>query len=302
MPAPFHEDMIHSASFFILDTLYWILHTFPMSFALCSKNGTLIPLSEATMPVTNIEFAYGFGVYENIRVVRGTPLFVDDHLARLQRSAEVIGLTHTFTVDKIKQWIMALIHECASDALNLKLLLIGGREAKDATLFILPLAPLFPERKLYRDGVSAITVRYERSFPDAKTLSMLGSYVAYRRAKAEGAYDALLIDHHGNITEGTRTNFFCIKDRTIISAPIEKILEGVTMKHVLTVAKNHGFTIEERDITPLDLPSFDGAFLTSTSSKILPLRQIDALNVPIPGSLQELMTHYSSFLDEGMTQ
>ncbi len=271
-------------------------------FPLCSKNGTIIPLADAVMPVTHIEFAYGFGVYENIRVVRGTPLFIDDHLARLETSARVIGLVHAFTSTDIKQWIMALINECASDALNLKILLVGGREPHDATLFILPLAPLFPDKKLYRDGVTAITVRYERSFPDAKTLSMLGSYVAYRKAKAEGAYDALLIDHHGNITEGTRTNFFCIKDRTIISAPIEKILEGVTMKHVLTVAKNNGFTVEERDIRPQDLPSFDGAFFTSTSSKIMPIRLIDTMILPISKDLKELMEHYSDFLDQTMAK
>ena len=268
-----------------------------MSFTFCSKNGTLIPLSEAVMPVTNIEFAYGFGVYENIRVVRGTPLFIDDHLSRLKRSAVVIGLQYAFTSEEIQQWIMTLIRECNSEALNLKILLIGGREPNNATLFILPLAPLFPEKKLYRDGVTAITVPYERSFPDAKTLGMIGSYIAYKKARSQQAYDALLLDHEGHITEGTRTNFFCIKDRTIISTPIEKILEGVTMKHVLTVAKNNGFTIEERDITPLDLASFDGAFLTSTSSKILPLRQIDTHVLGIPSALQELMKHYSSFLD-----
>lgn len=264
-----------------------------MSFSLCSKNGTIIPLADATMPVTHIEFAYGFGVYENIRVVHNLPLFIDDHLARLQKSAEVIGLLHTFTSENIKTWVMALIEKCESDALNLKLLLIGGRETKDATLFILPLAPLFPDKKLYRDGVTAITVPYERSVPNAKTLSMLGSYMAYRQAKAVGAYDALLIDHTGCITEGTRTNFFCMKDRTIIGAPKEKILDGVTMKHVLQTAVNHGYTIEERDIMPAELSSFDGAFFTSTSSKIMPIRMIDAITLPIPDTLKALIELYA---------
>lgn len=252
------------------------------------------------MPVTHIEFAYGFGVYENIRVVRGVPLFILDHLARLQKSAEVIGLSHTFTPDTLQEWVMALIKECKSDALNLKILLIGAREAKDATLFILPLAPLFPDKKLYRDGVTAITVPYERSVPNAKTLSMLGSYMAYRTAKTAGAYDALLIDHTGCITEGTRTNFFCIKGRTIIGAKKEMILEGVTMKHILAVAKENDFTVEEQDIKPTDLPSFDGAFFTSTSSKIMPIRMIDAITLPISEDLKELMEHYTTFLDHTM--
>lgn len=270
-----------------------------MTYDFCIKNGELVPLAEATLSVTHIEFAYGFGVYENIRVVKGKALFLSDHLARLQKSAEVIGLEHVFDAKVMAEWVKALIQSCKADALNLKILLIGGRTPKEATLFILPLAPLFPDRKLWRDGARAVTVRYERSFPDAKTLSMLGSYVAYRKAKEKEAYDALLVDHDGNITEGTRTNFFVLRDKTIIGAPREKILLGVTMQHVIDTAKKYGYSYEEQ---PLPWPRkehfFDGAFLTSTSSKIMPLRSIDDTELVIPESLKELMKHFENFLSE----
>ncbi len=267
-----------------------------MAYDFCIKNGEQVPLTEATLPVTHIEFAYGFGVYENIRVVKGRALFLSDHLARLQKSAEVIGLEHVFDAKVITEWVEALIAACKADALNLKILLIGGRTASEATLFILPLAPLFPDRKLWKVGATAITVPYERSFPDAKTLSMLGSYIAYRKAKNAGAYDALLLDRDRCITEGTRTNFFAMKGRTIVGAPREKILFGVTMKHVLAVALKQNFSYEELPLHLSSIQDYDGVFLTSTSSKIMPLCRIDDTAIAIPEALRELMEHFETFL------
>lgn len=268
-----------------------------MSFRLCSRNGTLIPIDQATVPITNIEFAYGFGVYENVRVVRGVAIFLCDHVERLLRSAQTIGLSHCLTPAVIKRWTTSLIADTPADALNIKMLLIGGRTPEEAVLYILPLAPHFPDKRLFRDGVQTITVEYERFLPDAKTLSMLGSYLMYRKAKEAGAFDALLVNRHGCITEGTRTNVFGMKGRTIISAPRGDILEGVTMKHVLSVARSIGLQIEERSISPTDLRTCDGAFLTSTSSKIMPIKSIDGSSLQLPEALRELMKAFEAYLD-----
>ncbi len=145
------------------------------------------------MSVANIEYAYGFGVYETLRVVGGKPRFLADHLARLEKSAQIIGLEHAITLGELQLWIQQLLQAESIDVCNLKILLIGGRTAADAQLYILPLAPLFPDRKLYRDGVATITQHFERPWPQAKTLSMLGSYLAYRQARRANCYDALLI-------------------------------------------------------------------------------------------------------------
>ncbi len=268
-----------------------------MAYDVFSKNGTLLPMADAVIPMGNIEYAYGFGVYENIRAVRGVPLFVEDHLARLLRSAEILGLLHDFSVEKISQWTNELLSAIQADACNLKILLIGARDATHATLCILPLAPLFPDKKLYKNGATAVTRRYERLFPQAKSLNMLGSFLAYRDAKAVGAYDALLVNRHECITEGTRTNFFVIQDRTIISPPKEDILEGVTMMHVLEAAKNCGLHIAYQKIPTDSVRTYDGAFLTSTSSKIMPLRALDAHAFSLPPALHELMEAFDALLE-----
>lgn len=284
-----------------------------MSYAIFSKQGILQPISTATVPMSKIEYAYGFGVYENVRVVHGTPLFLSDHIDRLFLSAEVIGLTHALTKENVDTWTRALIKEVGGDALNLKMLLIGGRTPEDAELSIIPLAPLFPEKKLFTKGASATLAHYERLFPNAKTLNMLGSFLAYREAKSAGAYDALLINRKNEITEGTRTNFFLIKDTTIISAPKNDILEGVTMKHMIEVAKKEGMTIRYEPITiessakdmkrrSTDLREADGAFLTSTSSKIMPLTKIGEIELTIPENLKKLMQAFDRFLDSTLAR
>jgi branched-chain amino acid aminotransferase len=266
------------------------------TFPLCIRNGELMLERDAQMSLQNIEFLYGFGVYENIRAVDGLPRFVDDHIDRLFHSSEIIALDHPFSKEDIATWVHAIIKESKADALNIKILLLGGKTAEEAQCYIFPLAPKFLDKKLYRDGVRTITVSYERPFPEAKTLGMIGSYIAYKKAQNVGAYDALLLNHRGCLTEGTRTNLFFLNGKTIISAPKAEILLGVTMKHVLKIALEHGFTVEERTTSPVDLSSFDSAFLTSTSSKIVPICSIDDHSFSIDDALRELMQAFDASL------
>lgn len=270
-----------------------------MAFKFFSKNGQILPIQEAVIPLSSIEYAYGFGVYENIRISNGIIYFMKEHLERLAESARIIGLEHQFTGEFISSSINELILKNEVEACNLKILLIGAPRKEDSRLYILCLNPLFPDKKLYRDGVELITYRYERAFPHAKTLNMLQSYLAYRKAKKHGAYDALLLDREGFATEGTRTNFYCINDKKIYSFPESGILPGVTRKALLKIALNNGFELVEKNIKPHDISSYDGAFISSTSSKIIPVRRIDDLTLKSrPDALRELMVLFNSFLEQ----
>ncbi len=270
-----------------------------MEFKYFSRNGEILPIEKAAVPLSSIEYAYGFGVYESIRVSNGVLYFVGDHIGRLMESARIIGLAHTFSVEMIAKAITEVLEKNAAASCNVKILLVGGRTPEDASLDILCLNPLFPDKKLYRDGVQTITYEYERAFPHAKTLNMLQSYLAYRKAKEASAYDALLVDAQGRIREGTRTNFLCIKDKSLFSPKEEDILLGVTRKLVLKVAAEKGYELIHKDIRFTDLHGYDGAFLTSTSSKILPIRTVDDFHFGKPAdALEELVSAFDVFLRE----
>lgn len=269
-----------------------------MNYRYFSHNGKILPLAEALIPLENINLQYGFGVYESLKVRNNVLFFAEQHCARLMESARAIGLEHNFTPDQVAKNIKDLIAHNEIVSANMKMLLLGGRIREDSTLYILPLAPLYPNRKLYSHGATVETVQYERFLPNAKTLNMLPSYLFYTKAKQKGHYDALFTDRGDNILEGTRTNFFAIKDSALITPPKEKVLEGVTKITVRATAEKNGFTVREEDIPLKNLDQFDGAFLTSTSSKIIPLIQINEHVFPeIAPELKVLMKHYNDFLD-----
>lgn len=235
-------------------------------------NGKLIKADKAKISIDNIEFTYGFAVYENLKVRDGKVYFLVEHVERLFHSAGIIGLKHNFTSDKIEEWILLLIKKNKIESANIKVLLIGGREPD---LYIENLAPKYLDKKYYKKGVKVITYNYERFLPQAKTLNMLPSYLIYKKAVEAGAHDALLVDNHGHVLEGTRSNFFVIKNKTIYSAPVESVLDGVTRRTVVDCAKKNGYSLVEQNIALEDAFNYDGAFLTHTSGKIVPIRTID---------------------------
>lgn len=259
-----------------------------------SRNGEILPIEQATISLSNVEYSYGFGVYETVRTGKGQINFGPEHSQRLMESARLINLEHPFSAEFMEQSMTELVAKMEVATANLKVLLIGAPTPEQATLYILCLNPLFPDRKLYREGAHCITQPYERPIPHAKTLNMLQSYLAYRAAKQAGAYDALAINRDGCIVEGTRTNFFVIKDKTITSPPEADILLGVTRDKVLQTARQQGFEITEQAIPLENVNQYDGAFLTSTSTKIMPIRSIDEYRwEAISPALQALMQAFN---------
>lgn len=268
-----------------------------MSFNFFSKNGQVLPVTDAVVSISSVEYAYGFGVYETLRVSGGQLYFLQDHLERLIDSAQIIGLEHTFDIQNITRYFNELIIANKVDTCNVKMLLIGAPKKEDAQLYIICLNPLFPDRKLYRDGAKLVTYNYERVFPHAKTLNMLVSYLAYKKARENDAYDSLLINKAGFITEGTRTNFYCLKDKTIYSPKEKDILIGVTRKAILKVAKENGYDLVEQDISLSDLKNYDSVFISSTSTKIMPISSVDDIQLnKASESLVRLMELFSDFL------
>ena len=235
-------------------------------------NGKIIDEREARVSMLDKEYFFDFAVYSSIKVVQSEVSLVEHHVDQLFESAKIIGLEHQFKKDAVASWLNVLVEKDNLTDSLLRIILIGGDDPK---LYIVCVGGLtFYPGKLYRDGAKLITYHGERSIPTAKTKDLLTSYLAYREAKKADAIDALLVDHDGNIREGTRSNFFAIKDRTIITPPTGKILAGTTRDAVLDTAREH-FEIREADIPLADLANYDEFFITSTMLNIMPIRQID---------------------------
>ena len=239
-------------------------------------NGKIINESEAKISIADKGYFFDFAVYSSIKVIKGKIFFPEYHVNRLFESAKLIGLKHNFKNNEVVEWMEKLVQINKLQDVLLRIILIGDPDDKgDGKLFIFPVSKLtFYPDKLYKYGAKLITFHGERRIPNAKTKDLLINFIAYREAKKQEAIDALLIDNQGNIREGTRSNFFAIKEKTIFTPHANKVLEGITKKIILKVAKNN-FKIKEVDIPFKEIKNYDEVFISSTSMNVMPIRQID---------------------------
>jgi branched-subunit amino acid aminotransferase/4-amino-4-deoxychorismate lyase len=262
-------------------------------------NGELRPTEDAVVPIDDINFAYGFGVYETLKLRDGTVYFADRHADRLLHSAEIIELAHPFSRTDVEEAVGRLARANGLRDANVKMLLIGSPKVdgtEGAHLYVFMLNPLFPPRELYGTGAAAICFEGERRYPRAKSLDMLTSTLAFREARRAGAYDALLVDRDGEITEGTRTNLLYTDGEAIYEPPEDRALLGVTKLTLREVLEQSGIELSERPLLRAEVGSWAGYFLTSTSSKVMPVTRIDEHRFEIPTIVREVMDAYDSFL------
>jgi branched-chain amino acid aminotransferase len=114
-----------------------------------------------------------------------------------------------------------------------------------------------------------------------------------------GCYEVLLVNQRGEFTEGSRSNLFFLKDGVFITAISEDILPGITRQKVLDLIVARGKKVVERNLKEIELPLSEGAFLTGTSPKVLPIRTIDnqTFKTDHP-EIRELMTDYDLLIEQ----
>lgn len=222
----------------------------------------------------NKGYFFDFAVYSSVKVIQGKIFFPKYHIDRLFESAAIIDLSHKFTKKEVLEWLNLVVKKNQLDDTLLRIILIGDPDNENAKLYILPLGLTYYPREFYKRGAKVITYRGERRIPKSKSKDLFLNFLALREAKKEKAVEALLIDNDGNVREGTRSNFFAIKDNNLITPPKEKVLEGITKKIVLQICKKD-FAIKEQDIPLSDIKKYDEFFITSTSMNILPISQIN---------------------------
>jgi len=239
-------------------------------------NGKPIEEDKANISVFNKAMFFDFGVYDSMKVVKKKPFFLEFHVDRLLKSAEIIKLKHGFSKREILEWIKLLVEKNDLENAMLRFLLLGsGGKNEKPKLFIFSVGLIFYDKKDYKKGVKVITYKGERNIPQAKSKDLLINFLALREAMDSNAKDALLVDTDGFVREGTRTNFFAIKNNILYTAPLDDVLEGVTRKIVIMVAKKNNIKLIEKKIKLKELKDYDEFFITSTSMNILPITQID---------------------------
>ncbi len=244
-------------------------------------DGRWVHPHEATISINDTAILRAYSVFESLRTYGRRPFHLDEHLARLFHSAQLIDLDIPYTREQIAAVVREVIAGNAYKHSTIRIFVTGG-ETEDSILpsgkpvLVVLITPL-GERDMQRfaNGVRVITTHLQRIMPEAKTNNYVAAVRALKEAARHNATDALFVNEQGHVLEATRSNFFIFRGDTLVT-PRQGILIGVTRNVVLNLA--HGrFAVEERPILLDELSLSSEAFITSSSKELLPVVQIDDL-------------------------
>jgi branched-chain amino acid aminotransferase len=271
-------------------------------------NDRFVRKEDAMVSVFDHGFLYGDGVYETLRAYGGRLFRLRQHLTRLRRSASLIGLE----IPIVEQDLIAVLQEAMkrnnlTDAyLRITVSRGEGNIGLDPRLcprptvvvISLPLQPYPVE--LFNAGVSLAIVNIRRNLaaalpPMIKSLNFLNNILAKQEASRAGAFDGLMLNAEGHITECTTSNMFFVKNQCVYTPSVAcGILDGITREIVLSLAREQEFATEEGCYLTEALLEADECFLTNTTMEIMPVRDIDTRPIgkegpgPVTGRLREL--------------
>ncbi|CAH2213676.1 aminotransferase class IV [Tepidibacter aestuarii] len=217
-------------------------------------------------------------IYEVIRVINGKTLFLEQHLERLFKSAEILGFKLNIHKYIITNDINILIEKNNCKNINIKLI-FSDLDKEEQKLIIMCIKSYYPAKQMYETGISTIIYHSEREKPNAKVGNNKLREKINNELKLKNAFEALLVNKEGLITEGSRSNMFFVKGECIYTAPSKNVLLGVTRNVVVDICENLNIKIKEVCIKESDIYCLDGAFMTGTSVNVLPIKSIEEFNL-----------------------
>ena len=240
-------------------------------------NDYLIPSDEANLNIADLAVQRGYGIFDFFKTIDGQPVFLEDHLDRLFRSAVLMRLELKQSRDEIRSKIKRLIESNNLNDSGIKVILTGGFSPDgfniaEPNLIISQQGFQIP-RTMSEKGVSILTHEYQRQFSNAKTLDYLQAIWLQPILKEKKADDVLYYSD-GLLRECPRANIFIVtKDQKVLT-PESGMLKGVTRKHVLEIS-GAMYVTEARDVSLEELRNAGEVFITSTTKNILPVVQVD---------------------------
>ncbi|HUX55885.1 MAG TPA: aminotransferase class IV [Bacteroidales bacterium] len=233
----------------------------------------------------------GESVYEVIRMVRGNPVFFYDHMERLGTSVKLQNKRELAEVYELRRSIINLTKYDKKKNINLKIVFNYNKGSDNYLVYFIE--PIYPSESQYRKGVKGILFFAERKDPESKVINHKLRSSIYHKLILEGAYEALLVNENNCVTEGSRSNIFFVKGETLVTAPDNIILNGITRKHILEICMENHIKVEFTAVRVEDISEYDSVFITGTSPIVLPFYCIGdkpfAVKLPLIDKLRKLL-------------
>ncbi len=247
-------------------------------------NGNYLRDSEAKLPIFDRGLLFADAVYEGFGILDGKIVDFIYHMQRIERSLGELSIPMTFSFDGMFHSLMDLIKRNGLQSGFLYLHVTRGvgdrafhyHDQFSPNIFAFTQGEKFPADDM-PSSVELLTypdLRWARR--DIKSTNLLAQVMAKQAANQHGAYEALMVDANGFVTEAGSSSFFFIKDGVLFVRPVSNdILHGITRQTMLRVAKESGISLVERAYSLDEALAADEALITASSIYVLPVGKID---------------------------
>ncbi len=272
-------------------------------------NGLFLRRNDAKISVFDSGYLVGDGIWEGIRLTKGRLIFLEDHLNRLWQAAKATSIQFPYS----KEELTAIIYQTLEknnmeDGVHVRIMITRGIKktpSQDPRLTISgPNLVVIPEYKIADDaskvtGLKLFTSTIRRGSPDyldpkLNCHSKLHEVQALIQAIEAGADEALMLDIHGFVSTCNSTNFFMIKNGTVITSTDQYCMNGITRQKIIEICKENQIPIIEKNFSLYDVYDADESFVTGTFAGISPVISIDGRiienksNIKISATLSSL--------------
>ena len=282
---------------------------------LLSLNGALLTREAARVSIFDAGFVVGDGVWEGLRLHRGSLLFLDQHLDRLYWGAAKIRLDIGRSRDRLVADIRHMLNaKGMQHGVHIRLMVTRGEKS----------APNQDPRNALGPPTIAIIAEYKEPDPALQSRglklhtstirctpanmfdmrlnshSRLNLITALLEAIDAGADEALMLEPEGLVSSCNATNFFCVRNGRVLTSSGEYCFNGVTRLNVIGLCERHAIPLTRGGLTLEEVRRCDEAFVTGTFGGLTPVREIDGQMLPaaLPGPVTRMLQgHYAALKD-----
>ncbi len=254
--------------------------------ATVNVNGRITGDRDAVISVLDHGFLYGEGIYETMRTYHRRAFLYDRHMRRLRRSAKMINLPLPFTDDQLAAQIRDTQAIATIDGeAYIRVLVTRGigdltydlKATPDPSIVIIVKPQVDPPPDVYEKGVRVTIVDIVRNHPGSvnpmiKSNNLMNSALAMQEALRSDAFEGVMRNYRGELTECTTSNLFIVKHGVALTPPLDAgLLPGITREFLFDIGKQIGVDVREQILRDDDLFGADEAFLTSTTREAVPI-------------------------------
>ena len=248
-------------------------------------NGKIGSGDDITIPLSDRSIYFGDGVYDVCIGENGITFLLDEHIARLLRSAKAIGIEHKYSHNMLCDIASSVIDRSGIEKYLLYIQMTRNAKKRkhsdtacDTVNLLITVDEFTPPRK--PASLKLITVDdFRYKLCNVKTINLLPAVIASSRAEREGCDEAVLV-LDGYVTECAHSNISILRNGVLQTHhDCEKILPGITKAHLLSAARDLGITVREKPFGLSELYSADEIIVTSTTKLIGIANSIDGIKV-----------------------